>query len=196
MTPDCAARHERVASIGNSGATLQAVAFFCLVWLAWSGAQSTLPEYAARHHIKQSKIRIVPIHVGDRAPAITAATWLNSPGLTERELNGRVVVLDFWATWCQPCVHGLPAVVSLARQLDKLPVSVVAVHYKADAETVTAFARLMNLRFPIAVDTGATWEAFGIDYLPTYLILDKEGVVRFKSTEPPTRYDVESLLRP
>ncbi|HKZ76184.1 MAG TPA: TlpA disulfide reductase family protein, partial [Actinomycetota bacterium] len=66
-----------------------------------------------------------------------------------REFRGRVVFLNFWATWCVPCREEIPAMQTLARDLGAEGLVVLAVNYEEDPETVQAFVRETGLSLPV-----------------------------------------------
>jgi thiol-disulfide isomerase/thioredoxin len=94
---------------------------------------------------------------------------------------GKVLVVDFWATWCEPCREELPALDQLARELGGRGLSVYAVSFDEDGAQVGPFIEELKVRIPVLWDQGGDANAarFGIERLPTTLLVDKKGVVRF-----------------
>lgn len=143
--------------------------------------------------LRRASVTIAPIQPGEMMRDISATTWLNSPPLTMRALRGRVVLIDAWATWCRPCLTSLPTVQAYADRFGE-KLTVIGVHYKADMDAVASFVA-KNVRFPVAIDTGETWERLWINHVPTYLLVDSSGVVRSRGTSPPSQEQIEALLR-
>jgi cytochrome c biogenesis protein CcmG, thiol:disulfide interchange protein DsbE len=94
---------------------------------------------------------------------------------------GRVLVVDFWATWCDPCREELPALDQLAAELGDRGLSVYAVSFDEDRAQIPPFLEEVKVRFPVVWDQGGEANAsrFGIERLPTTILVDKKGVVRF-----------------
>ena len=91
----------------------------------------------------------------------------------------QVVVLDFWATWCGPCVRSLPEIISVAAEFESKGVAFYAVNLNEDADTITAFLTAQKLRMPVAMDTGSSVAGqYGVRAIPQTLIIDREGVVK------------------
>jgi peroxiredoxin len=112
-------------------------------------------------------------------------------------LRGRVVLLDFWATWCGPCRIVIPKLGALQARLGAQGLSVLGVSTE-DAQEVAAFTQRMGIPYPIAVDAhGETTRAYGVASLPTLVVIDKRGVVRDVTVgyDPDEGSRLESTLR-
>ncbi len=93
-------------------------------------------------------------------------------------LRGRVVVMDFWATWCGPCRMVAPKLGDLQARYGAQGLSVLAVSTE-DPQEVALFAQRMSLRYTVGVDRRAeTTRSYGVSSLPTLVVIDKRGVVR------------------
>jgi thiol-disulfide isomerase/thioredoxin len=93
-------------------------------------------------------------------------------------MRGRVVLLDFWATWCAPCRVSIPKLDALQARFGAQGLSVLGVSTE-DAQDVATFTQHMGMRYGVATDKhGATTRAYGVASLPTLVIIDKRGVVR------------------
>jgi thiol-disulfide isomerase/thioredoxin len=93
-------------------------------------------------------------------------------------LRGRVVLLDFWATWCAPCRVAIPKLDALQARYGAQGLSVLGVTAD-EAADVALFAQRMGMRYGIGVDThGRTSRTYGVVSLPTLVVIDKRGVVR------------------
>ena len=79
---------------------------------------------------------------------------MNTDQLIWKDLEGKVVLLDFWATWCAPCVKKLPDVQKLSDKFADQGLVVIDIHSENDADTFAKFVVKAKLTFPIAVDTG------------------------------------------
>ncbi len=130
-------------------------------------------------------------------PALDASSWLNTSGeLSWDSLKGKVVLLDFWGTWCGPCVKKLPDVQALAERYADRGLVVIGMHSDQDGETCAKFVKEKKLTYPIAIDSGKTAEAFAISAWPTVFLIDKAGkVVSGYTSELPADAIIDQLLK-
>ena len=93
-----------------------------------------------------------------------------------RDLRGRVVLLNFWATWCAPCREEMPALELLAQELGPQGLTVVGVNAKEPRPQVEAFVRQHGLRFPVLLDAdGRAGRAYQVFALPATFVVDRRG---------------------
>jgi peroxiredoxin len=92
------------------------------------------------------------------------------------EQRGKIVLVNFWATWCPPCLEEMPAMERLWRKYKDAGFVLVAVSVDTDPQKVTPFVREHTLTFPIAFDTTmAVAEKYGVRALPSSFILGRGG---------------------
>ena len=100
--------------------------------------------------------------------------------LSLRDLRGKVVVVNFWASWCEPCRDEMPSLERLRAKLGDRRLEVVAVNYGESRARVEEFARRHGLTIPMLLDpdksTADRWRARG---LPMTFIVDARGRVRY-----------------
>jgi peroxiredoxin len=120
------------------------------------------------------------------AAALLAAPSLeltDAKGAVHRlaDYRGKVVLLNFWATWCEPCRAELPDLERLRVALSGKPFVILAVQTAGSARTAQDTADELHLRFPLLLDRDrAVTEAWGVDSLPTTFLIDADGAVQSK----------------
>jgi len=130
--------------------------------------------------------------LGSAAPEINVATWINGEATTLAELRGRVVLLEFWATWCKPCQAMFPKLRRLNEEYGARGLEVVALtrHYMAyratadsqseELELMRKVVREHSLAFRVGVaEDERTQELYGATGLPMLALIDRNGVVRY-----------------
>jgi peroxiredoxin len=134
--------------------------------------------------------------VGAPAPAIVASSWLNWQGdaPTLESLKGRVVLLEFWGTWCGPCVRAMPGIQKLHDRYRERGLTVLAISYETP-EKMQPFLQTNAYTMPVGSDPEKrTIAAYGISGWPTTILLDKEGKVAHVGSPYEAEEAVEKAL--
>jgi thiol-disulfide isomerase/thioredoxin len=124
---------------------------------------------------------------------------LQGQTVSSADLRGKVVLVDFWATWCQPCKKEMPGYQSLADRYGSRGLAVVGFKFDTmpDAEDPIRFAKEIGVHYPLAVATDDLNKRFGgIEGLPTTLLYDSRGVLRLKVIGFEYTDAIESALKP
>jgi peroxiredoxin len=125
--------------------------------------------------------------VASQVSALDAGTRLPEIGLTDlsgkkvdlASLKGKVVIVDFWASWCAPCAEELPQLEKLHKKYKDRGLVVVGVSVDEEAENLTGFLKKVKLSFPIVHDKAhAVADRFHPPRMPSSYIADRNGVVR------------------
>jgi thiol-disulfide isomerase/thioredoxin len=144
------------------------------------------------------QVEITAGEIGSRLPEFSLKD-LRGKELSSADLIGKVVLVDFWATWCQPCKKEMPGYQKLADIYGKRGFVVIGFKFDtmADSEDPVLFARKIGVRYPLAIASQDLRERFGgIDGLPTTLLYDRQGILRKKIVGFEYTSVVESELRP
>lgn len=105
--------------------------------------------------------------------------------VTLKNFKGRVVFLNFWATWCPPCRREMPSMERLYKQLKDRDFTMLAVDMQESEKRVRAFISEFSLSFPVLLDlNGDISSLYGIVGLPTTYIIDREGKIIGKAVGP------------
>ena len=118
--------------------------------------------------------------VGGPAPEIVL-TDLQGQELKLADLRGKVVLLNFWATWCKPCKEEMPAMQASYDKLRGQGLVVLAVNELEDTEKVIEHVRKHGHTFPVVMDhDNHVANRYGVVGLPASFIVDRQGIVREK----------------
>lgn len=117
---------------------------------------------------------------------------LNGGTVTLSDLKGQVVVLEFWATWCSPCVEGLDYLQRVRKRYADQGVVVLAINIAESRDEVADFMADHGYTFTVLLDTdGRVSDAYGVQAIPNTIVVDREGEVHTVTIGPD---DVEDAL--
>jgi thiol-disulfide isomerase/thioredoxin len=101
------------------------------------------------------------------------------------EFAGKVILVNFWASWCLPCIEEMPSVKRLAQAMRDRPFAVIGVNVGEGKRRVQATAKRLGIDFPVLLDRDSSvFEAWGANVLPTAYVLDPSGRVRHIARGP------------
>jgi thiol-disulfide isomerase/thioredoxin len=130
----------------------------------------------------QSTPVIAPGELGSRLPAFSVVD-LQGHAISSADLRGKVVLIDFWATWCQPCKKEMPGYQKLLNRYGRRGFAVVGFKFDTmtDTENPISFANRIGVHYPLAVASDGVKQKFGgIQGLPTTMLYDRQGILRKK----------------
>jgi peroxiredoxin len=114
------------------------------------------------------------------------------------DFKGKVVILDFWATWCGPCRAEIPNFIVLQRQYEKQGLVVVGLSVDEDgAHVVKPFAQRLGMNYPVVLADKKTQDAFGgIEAVPTTFIIDRKGRIAKEHMGFADKDEFENEIKP
>ena len=119
--------------------------------------------------------------VNKEAPLFTL-TDTNGANFSLGDSKGKVIALDFFATWCKPCKTQMPHLSQVCEKYNKSKVVVVSISTDPRSDTVEKlkqFASDNNMTWIVARDTTGVTKNYGVTSIPTLFIIDQEGIVRY-----------------
>jgi len=127
-----------------------------------------------------------PLTVGKVAPDFYLPD-LNDKELRLSDFRGKVVFLNFWATWCKPCREEMPSMEILYKNFEKdgLVILAISIDRVTTKKDIPPFVKALNLTFPILIDSwGQTDKRYKLMGVPETYIIDQQGILREKVIGP------------
>jgi thiol-disulfide isomerase/thioredoxin len=159
-------------------------------FLSMSGADSETVAEARRMVANPLRAR------SPFAPDFSFTTAQNQ-SLSNAVLRGKVVLVDFWGTWCPPCRASVPALRDLNKKYAGKPFQLVSVSSDDDEDVWKTFIKAEHMDWSQYIDLpGEVLHAFKVDSFPTFIVLDKDGVIRFRQSGegPETESELEDAI--
>ena len=119
------------------------------------------------------------LEIGKPAPDFTLKS-ISGANLNLTEQRGKIIVINFWASWCGPCRTEMPVLQTFYDKYKDLGVSVWGVNVEQENQAGRDFLADLNLTFPILFDASNTLsETYQVEAMPTTIIIDRDGLVRY-----------------
>ena len=132
----------------------------------------------------------------------TAPAWklsdLNGKPVSSDDFKGKVVVLDFWATWCPPCRAEIPSLIALQQKYGAQGLQVIGISVdEGGADVVKPFVKKMGINYPVVLADEKVQRDFGgLDAIPVGLIIDREGRIVQRHLGLTSQDDFEAEIKP
>ncbi|MDH5359874.1 MAG: TlpA family protein disulfide reductase [Gammaproteobacteria bacterium] len=113
-----------------------------------------------------------------KAPNFTLKT-LDKKTVKLSSYKGKVVYLDFWASWCKPCRKSFPVMRQLQRKYKKQGLRVITINLDKDKKELKRFLKEFRINFPVALDPqGKVARRYGVKAMPSSYLIDRQGRIR------------------
>ncbi len=157
-----------------------------LILVCFAGCRPTdqTLEYAAKQNSSPNvaSSSMFPPQSKDQLPEFVLPT-LDGQSFDSSDQNDKVLLVNFWATWCAPCRVEIPDLITLQEELGSEDFNVIGISLDTDEPSfVREFVDAMEINYPILLDDGEVAEAFGGVYaLPTTFVVDKKGKITHRT---------------
>ncbi len=160
------------------------IAFGSLIWVMLPACAGEFPDSWTWDDEPAQRTGHAALE-GKPMPSLDVAGWINGE-VKPADLKGKVVVVDFYATWCGPCMAAIPHNNEMLKKYRSKGLLIIGVcTNKRGQETFDANAKEHGIEYPAARDADLkSQEAWAVRYYPTYSVIDRKGIVRAIGLQP------------
>ena len=119
------------------------------------------------------------VKIGDMAPPFVVED-INGSKVSLADYKGKVLILDFWATWCPPCKDAIPHLNNLQQQFQDAGFSVLGLSIDGKSEPVKKFQGSYSIKYPVLIADPVTIRKFGVAQVPTLYLVGPDGRIIYK----------------
>jgi thiol-disulfide isomerase/thioredoxin len=144
----------------------------------WRMHYATEPKFAQDSADAASEVSGIDSPLVGQPAFVFRAETLDGPRFNLAEHKGRLVVLDFWATWCGPCMQSLPLVEEVVREFAGQDVRLFAVNMEEQPDQIKAALERYKMKFPVVLDRdGAVAARYAVTAIPQTVLIDRDGKI-------------------
>ena len=154
-----------------------------------------------KRRIEKAQSRLALIGTRAVFPSGNHGSWLNGHALNDENFNEKVVLIDFMALWCSPCIAGFPKVDQWHRKYSANGLVVISAARQEDGpeattqtERINALFRQKDIGLRCFIDDGALFDAHRVEGVPHYTLIDRAGIIRMVRTGNFTQNEIEDEI--
>lgn len=197
--PDSTAAKVARFAMGSIFGIFFLVACFIMLTAALKGPDTVKVDgvTAAAGLLPNQTLPTVRLKVGDPAPDFVLNQLGGEPvQLSKLLAQGNVVIVNFWASWCQPCVQEMPDLQAVYQANKNNKVMVITVNYREDEAQAKSFFKNYNLTMPVLMDKeGKVAGGYRVPQFPESYFIDQKGIVREVAYSALTKAEFEQKLQ-
>jgi thiol-disulfide isomerase/thioredoxin len=119
-------------------------------------------------------------YVGKPLPQLLDLTDANGQRFVRDDYKGKVTVVNFWATWCPPCVEEIPSLNRLRQVMQGKPFELISIDYSEDKQRIEKFLQQVNVDFPVLLDSdGKVAASWGVLVFPSTFVIGPDGMIHY-----------------
>ena len=148
-------------------------------------ADKSVDDLAKDGHWDPNKWEFHSQLIGKPAPELQLSEWVGDKEVKVDDMRGKILVVDFWATWCGPCIAAIPKNNAIAKKYADNGVLVIgACGSGRGEERMNEVATSKNMEYPTARVAASSTQAWGVQWWPHYVVVDREGKIRAAGIRP------------
>jgi thiol-disulfide isomerase/thioredoxin len=117
---------------------------------------------------------------GNNGPIPIKLKDIDGNTVSKEDFTGQITIVNFWATWCPPCIEEIPSLNRLKKKMEGLPFELISINYAEDNKTIREFMKAVNVEFPVLLDDkGDFAKKWSVISYPSTFIIDAKGNIKY-----------------
>jgi thiol-disulfide isomerase/thioredoxin len=117
---------------------------------------------------------------GNNGPIPIKLKDIDGNTVSKDDFTGQITIVNFWATWCPPCIEEIPSLNRLKKKMEGLPFELISINYAEDNKTIREFMKAVNVEFPVLLDDkGDFAKKWSVISYPSTFIIDAKGNIKY-----------------
>jgi len=117
---------------------------------------------------------------GNKTPLAINLQDVNGNTVSKDDYKGKITVVNFWATWCPPCVQEIPSLNRLKMKMSDFPFELISINYAEDSQTILDFMKEVNVEFPVLLDPEGNFaKQWQVITYPSTFVIDTQGKIKY-----------------
>ncbi len=142
-------------------------------------------------------------YVAANSPLPIRLNDVNDRLVSRDNYRGQVTVVNFWATWCGPCIEEIPSLNRLVESMQDLPFELISINYAEDKQQVIDFLKMVNVDYPVLMDyNGEYARQWNVVTYPSTFLIGSDGQIKYgvnaaiEWDAPEVRQAIRDMLKP
>jgi thiol-disulfide isomerase/thioredoxin len=141
--------------------------------------KKTIPLHSQKNDSSGIDINL-KVYNGKIKPIPIRLTDTQGHSFVKNDYKGKVTIINFWATWCPPCIEEIPSLNRLKNKMNGLPIELLSINYAEDQTTILEFMKKVHVHFPVLLDPhGDFARQWNVISYPSTFVIDSEGKIRY-----------------
>lgn len=134
------------------------------------------------------------IYRGDLLESVCGTT-VDGQKVCSTDFQGKILIIDFWATWCPPCLEAVPELINIQNEYAEKGVQVIGISLDRSGDALAGYSTSKGMPYPSIFREGQELASYyNVTSIPTVLIVDRQGKIVFRGHQPDFREEVDELL--
>jgi peroxiredoxin len=117
---------------------------------------------------------------GNNIPTPFTLNDINDETISLDDIKGKVTIVNFWATWCPPCVEEIPSLNRLTKKMHGKPFRLISINYAESKSLISDFLKRVNVEFPVLLDRkGEVSEQWNVIAFPSTFVIGPDGKIHY-----------------